>query len=60
MMESLELPFDLLWEGKAEPFSPTQAISAFVNAEDILIFDDDTNIFADGKLLFFKMYKCIL
>lgn len=49
MMESLELPFDLLWEGKAEPFSPTQAISAFVNAEDILIFDDDNNNFADGK-----------
>lgn len=49
MMDSLEIPFDLIWEGKMEPFSPIQAISAFTNAEDILIFDDDNNNFADGK-----------
>lgn len=49
MMDSLEIPFDLIWEGKMEQFSPIQAVSAFANAEDILIFDDDNNDFAEGN-----------
>jgi len=38
-MEYLELPFDLIWEGKIEPLSPNQL--ALVNSEDILIFEND-------------------
>jgi len=38
-MDSLELPIDLIWEGKIEPLSPNQL--ALVNAEDIMIFDND-------------------
>lgn len=43
-MDSLELPFDLIWEGKPEPLSPSQL--ALANNEDVLIFDND---FADRK-----------
>lgn len=43
-MDSLELPFDLIWEGKPEPLSPSQF--ALANAEDVLIFDND---FDNGK-----------
>lgn len=38
-MDSLELPIDLIWEGKIEPLSPNQL--ALVNSEDIMIFDND-------------------
>lgn len=38
-MDILELPVDLIWEGKLEPQSPSQL--AFANSEDILIFDND-------------------
>lgn len=38
-MDLLELPIDLIWEGKIEPLSPNQL--AFVNSEDIMIFDND-------------------
>lgn len=57
-MDSLELPIDLIWEGKIEPLSPNQL--ALVNTEDIMIFDNDlcsdfflnlnhSNIIFDGK-----------
>lgn len=46
-MDSLELPFDLIWEGKPEPLSPSQF--ALANAEDVLIFDND---FDNGKSSF--------
>lgn len=45
-MDSLELPFDLIWEGKPEPLSPSQF--ALANAEDVLIFDND---FDNGKVV---------
>jgi len=38
-MDTLELPIDLIWEGKIEPLSPNQL--ALVNPEDIMIFDND-------------------
>jgi len=38
-MDSLELPFDLIWEGKIEPLSPNQL--ALANSEDIMIFEND-------------------
>lgn len=38
-MDSLELPIDLIWEGKIEPLSPNQL--ALVNSEDIMIFEND-------------------
>lgn len=44
-MDSLELPFDLIWEGKPEPLSPADL--ALANAEDVLIYNHD---FADGEL----------
>lgn len=55
-MDSLELPIDLIWEGKIEPLSPNQL--ALVNSEDIMIFDNDfpadlilnhANVIFDGK-----------
>lgn len=45
MMDSLELPYDLIWEGKPEPMSPSQ-LSLSASAEEILFFDND---FANGK-----------
>lgn len=42
-MDALELPFDLIWEGKPEPLSPADL--ALANAEDVLLFDQD---FANG------------
>lgn len=41
-MDSLELPIDLIWEGKVEPLSPNQL--AIVNSEDIMIFENDFSI----------------
>jgi len=41
-MDSLELPIDLIWEGKIEPLSPNQL--ALVNPEDIMIFDNDFSV----------------
>lgn len=55
-MDLLELPTDLIWEGKVEPLSPNQL--ALVNSEDIMIFDNDfpadfilscSDIIFDGK-----------
>lgn len=55
-MDSLELPIDLIWEGKIEPLSPNQL--ALVNSEDIMIFENDfstdlifnhSGIIFDGK-----------
>jgi len=55
-MDSLELPIDLIWEGKIEPLSPNQL--ALVNSEDIMIFENDfstdfilnhSDIIFDGK-----------
>lgn len=55
-MNSLELPVDLIWEGKIEPVSPNQL--GLFNPEDIMIFDNDfstdfilndSNIIFDGK-----------
>lgn len=55
-MDSLELPIDLIWEGKIEPLSPNQL--TLVNAEDIMIFENDfttdlilnhSGIIFDGK-----------
>lgn len=52
-MDALELPFDLIWEGKPEPLSPSQL--ALANAEDILIFDND---FENGMLCLSDTKKC--
>lgn len=55
-MDTLELPIDLIWEGKIEPLSPNQL--ALVNSEDIMIFENDfstdfilnhSDIIFDGK-----------
>lgn len=55
-MDTLELPIDLIWEGKIEPLSPNQL--ALVNPEDIMIFENDfttelnfdhSDIIFDGK-----------
>lgn len=55
-MDLLELPTDLIWEGKVEPLSPNQL--TLVNSEDIMIFDNDfptdfilscSDIIFDGK-----------
>lgn len=50
-MDSLELPIDLIWEGKIEPLSPNQL--ALVNSEDIMIFEND---FTTGKTSWIEIY----
>jgi len=52
-MDSLELPIDLIWEGKVEPLSPNQL--AYVNPEDIMIFGNDFStdlIFDSADIIF--------
>jgi len=70
-MDSLELPFDLIWEGKVEPLSPNQL--ALANSEDIMIFENDfsddltlndSDIIFDGKKspeeLLFELQQIII
>jgi len=70
-MDTLELPIDLIWEGKIEPLSPNQL--ALVNPEDIMIFENDfssdlnlahSDILFDGKKsaeeLIFELHQAII
>jgi len=56
-MDSLELPIDLIWEGKIEPLSPNQLV--LVNPEDIMIFDNDfsTDLILDNSYITFDGKK---
>lgn len=54
-MDSLELPIDLIWEGKIEPLSPNQL--ALVNSEDIMIFENDFTAGKTSWLKFTEIYN---
>lgn len=64
MMESLHLPEDLHWEGKAEPLSPSQI--ALTNFEELQLFEDnfaennfhiDDTIFLNSKIAEFEIFE---
>lgn len=50
-MDLLELPVDLIWEGKIEPLSPNQL--ALVNTEELMIFENDFSAGKNEKKNFF-------